>query len=65
MNQQVTHRYVSITQIRTEKCFTKILYKLVTYRMTTEKLAALMSRTIKRAVSLINVINQCFKEWRE
>jgi hypothetical protein len=64
VNQQITHCDIGITQIGAEKCFAEIFDKLITRRMATEKLAPLMTRTIKGAVTLIDIVDKRTEERR-
>ena len=59
---QITHCYVCVAQVGTEQRLTKVFHKLIPRRMATEKFAALMTRAIKRAVTLIDIIDQCAEE---
>lgn len=62
VNQQIAHRYVGVAQVGTEQRLTKVFHKLIPRRMALEKFAALMTRAIKRAVTLIDIIDQCAEE---
>jgi hypothetical protein len=62
VNQQIAHCYVRVAQVSAEKHFAKVLNKLVARRVTTEKLAALMPRAVKCAVTLVDVVDQRTEE---
>ena len=64
MNQKITHCYVGITQVGAEEHFAKIFHELIPSRMTTEKLTPLMTRAVKSAIALIDIIDQCAEEGR-
>ncbi len=64
VNQQIAHCHIRVAQVSTEQRLTKVFHKLIPRRMATEKFAALMTGAIKRAVTLIDIIDQCAEEGR-
>ena len=64
VDQQIAHCHVGIAQIGAEKRFAKEIDKLVSGRMAAEELASLMSGAVKRAVPLLDVIDQRAEERR-
>ena len=56
VDQQIAHCHVGVTQVGTEKRFTKEIDKLIARRMTAEELPPLMPRAVKCAVTLFHVV---------
>ncbi len=58
VDQQIAHRHVGIAEIGPEQRFAKEIHKLAAGRMAAEKLSALVARTVKGAVALLDVVNE-------
>ena len=58
VDQQIAHCHVGVAQIGAEKRLAKEINELIAGRMAAEELAALMPRTVKRAVALFYIVDQ-------
>ncbi|MND93219.1 hypothetical protein D3C80_854000 [compost metagenome] len=64
VDQQIAHGHIGVAQIGAEQRLTEEIHELIAGRMAAEKLAALMPRTVERAVALFNVVHQRAEERR-